>query len=43
MRRFRECERPMKMIILVCKEEMVRHQEEQDRDLLKWAKDQICL
>ena len=28
----------MKRIILVCKEEMVRHQEEQARDLLKWAR-----
>ena len=33
----------MKRIILVCKEEMARHQEEQARDLLKMAKDQVCL
>ena len=28
----------MKRIILGCKEEMARHQEEQARDLLKWAR-----
>ena len=32
----------MKRIILGCKEEMARHQEEQARDLLKGAKDQVC-
>ena len=43
MKRFRECESLMRKNIPLCKEENAKHQLEQAKDVLKLARDRVCL